>query len=239
MENILTELMKKVLITQSNYIPWKGYFDNIAQCDTFVIYDDMQYTRRDWRNRNHIKTPHGLKWLSIPVEVKGKYFQAINETVVSEPDWNLNHWKQLKHNYSKAPFFKANSNWIEEVYQTACFKTLTEINIHFLKAICLFLDIKTQFIDSREFNLVEGKTERLVSICKQLDATDYYTGSSAKDYMDEKLFLNQNINVHYFDYSNYAEYSQQNGEFCHYVTIFDLIFNTGKDAKNYMKSVIK
>ena len=75
---------KKVLITQSNYIPWKGYFSAISKVDVFVVYDEMQYTKRDWRNRNLIKTPNGLKWLSIPVEVKGKYFQKINETKVSD-----------------------------------------------------------------------------------------------------------------------------------------------------------
>ena len=91
--------MKSCIITQSNYIPWKGYFDSINQVDIFVIYDDMQYTKRDWRNRNYIKTPQGLKWLSIPVEVSGKFHQKINETLISDKSWNRSHWESIKQNY--------------------------------------------------------------------------------------------------------------------------------------------
>lgn len=226
--------MKKVIITQSNYIPWKGYFDNIAQCDVFVVYDDMQYTKRDWRNRNYIKTAQGLKWLTIPVEVKGKYFQSINQTIISEIDWNVSHCMQLKHNYNKAPYFKEFYPWVEDLYKQASFKTLTEINVHFLKSICSFLEIKTEFMDSRDFKLIEGKTERLVSICKDLGATDYYTGPSAKNYMDESLFFKENIGIKYFDYSGYHEYPQLNPPFEHGVCIWDIIFNTGTNAKNYL-----
>lgn len=226
--------MKKVIITQSNYIPWKGYFDNIAQCDVFVVYDDMQYTKRDWRNRNYIKTAQGLKWLTIPVEVKGKYFQSINQTIISEIDWNVSHCMQLKQNYNKAPYFKEFYPWVEDLYKQASFKTLTEINVHFLKSICSFLEIKTEFMDSRDFKLIEGKTERLVSICKDLGATDYYTGPSAKNYMDESLFFKENIGIKYFDYSGYHEYSQLNPPFEHGVCIWDVIFNTGANAKNYL-----
>ena len=88
---------KKVAISQSNYIPWKGYFDNIALVDEFVLYDEMQYTKRDWRNRNKLKTNQGLKWLTIPVEVKGKYYQKINETRISDRNWNVKHLNFLKH----------------------------------------------------------------------------------------------------------------------------------------------
>ena len=97
--------MKKVLITQSNYIPWKGYFDAIAIADEFVVYDDMQYTRRDWRNRNLIKTKNGLEWLTIPVEVKGKYFQKIRDTKISDPKWAIKHWSIISQNYAKAKYF--------------------------------------------------------------------------------------------------------------------------------------
>ena len=80
---------KKVAILQSNYIPWKGYFDMIASVDEFILYDDMQYTRRDWRNRNQIKTAQGLKWLTIPVCVKGKYYQKIRDTEIAKSNWAI------------------------------------------------------------------------------------------------------------------------------------------------------
>lgn len=227
---------KKLLITQSNYIPWKGYFDNINTVDEFIVYDDMQYTKRDWRNRNQIKTPQGLLWLTVPVVVKGKFFQKINETHVSEKNWGEKHWKTIIANYSKAPYFKLYKDLFETIYRDQSFTDITSINISFIKAVNSVLGIATKITDSREFDLVEGKTERLVDICKQCNATDYYTGPAAKDYMDEGLFKQDNINIHYFDYSSYPQYPQLFGEFNHYVSILDLIFNIGKDAKTYMKT---
>lgn len=229
--------MKKILITQSNYIPWKGYFDSINAVDEFVVYDDMQYTKRDWRNRNLIKTPLGPQWLTIPVEVKGKYFQKINETIIADANWGDKHWKILKSNYAKSPFFKQFKDAIEPIYYNKSLKYITEINVTFIKAINEILDINTKIIDSRQFCLVDGKTERLVDICKKTKGTDYYSGPAAKEYMDEYLFEKESIKVHYFDYSNYPIYPQLYGEFTHYVSILDLIFNVGDKAKNYMKTV--
>ncbi|MES2394534.1 MAG: WbqC family protein [Bacteroidota bacterium] len=228
--------MKKILITQSNYIPWKGYFDNINAVDEFVVYDDMQYTKRDWRNRNLIKTPLDPQWLTIPVEVKGKYFQKINETIIADPNWGDKHWKILQSNYAKAPFFKQFKDAIKPIYYNKNLLYITEINVTFIKAINEILDINTKIIDSRQFCLVDGKTERLVDICKKRNGTDYYSGPAAKEYMDEYLFEKESISVHYFDYSNYPPYPQLFGEFTHYVSILDLIFNVGDDAKNYMKN---
>jgi len=225
----------KVLISQSNYIPWKGYFDNIAACDCYVVYDDMQYTKRDWRNRNYIKTEQGLKWLSIPVEVSGKYFQQINETKISDKNWNSSHWSQIESAYKKAPYFKEFGPWIKELYMNANFAYLTEINTFFLTEFCQFLGIQTKFRDSREFQLPEGKTEKLLSICKELNTNEYFTGPAARNYMDESLFEKEKIKIQYFDYSGYKEYSQLHGSFEHGVSIIDLIMNTGTDSKNYLK----
>ena len=108
--------MKKIAISQSNYIPWKGYFDLINKVDEFILYDDAQFTRRDWRNRNKIKTPNGLQWLTIPVDVKGKYFQKINETRISDKNWGVKHWHQIKQNYSKARSFKKYKDIFEKLY---------------------------------------------------------------------------------------------------------------------------
>ena len=127
--------MKKALITQSNYIPWKGYFDAINMVDEFIIYDDMQFTRRDWRNRNKIKTKDGLIWLTIPVEVKGKYFQKINETVISDPNWGMHHWKTIQYNYHKTPYFTLYKDQFEEAFLNNDKKYLTEINLQFLQLI--------------------------------------------------------------------------------------------------------
>lgn len=225
----------KVLITQSNYIPWKGYFDSIAMVDCFVVYDDMQYTKRDWRNRNKIVTPNGLKWLSIPVEVKGKFFQKINETVIADKNWNKSHWSVIKQNYQKSAHFNEMKDWVEPLFLKCNYKYLTEINLHFIRGVMSFLNIDTSIKYSSEFNLNEDRTQRLVDISKSLGAKEYYSGPAAKNYMDESFFTKENISVNYFNYDNYKKYNQLSEEFEHGVTIFDLIFNEGNSASNFLK----
>ena len=128
--------MKRVAILQSNYIPWKGYFDLIAAVDEFILYDDMQYTRRDWRNRNQIKTPQGLQWLTVPVRVKGKFLQKINETEIEGQDWAATHWKTLAQNYRRAPHFAEVARWLEPLYLERPPLLLSELNRKCLGAGC-------------------------------------------------------------------------------------------------------
>ena len=207
--------------------------------DEFVIYDDMQYTRRDWRNRNMIKTKDGVKWLTIPVEVKGKYFQKINETKISDKTWTEVHWNTIKHSYSKAKYFDEYKNAFEELYLGCTEDFLSKVNYRFMKSLCEMLGITTPMKWSSEFQLKEEKTERLVDICRTLKATDYYSGPAAQAYMNEELFKNENIRIHYFDYSGYPLYNQLHGEFTHAVSIIDLIFNEGPNATKFMKSFNK
>jgi hypothetical protein len=227
---------KKIAILQSNYIPWKGYFDLINMVDEFILYDDVQYTRRDWRNRNIIKTPAGPMWLTVPVEVKGKYYQSIKETVVSEPEWNRKHWKTIAYHYAKADFFRDYCSFFEDLYLGSSERYLCQLNYRFLKAICQLLGIKTKISWSMDYRLVEGKTERLVDLCKQTGATEYVSGPAARDYIDENLFASEGIGLHYIDYSGYSEYPQLYPPFDHRVSIIDLILNTGPNATSYMRS---
>jgi len=228
-------MSRTAIITQSNYIPWKGYFDNIAAVDLFVVYDDMQYTKRDWRNRNLIKSAEGLIWLTIPVEVKGKYFQKIREVKVADKQWAKLHWDRIKLSYKNAPHFKEMAEWIAPLYLNCDLEYLTDINLSFIQAINQFLGIRTEIRYSSEFKLHEDRNQRLVDICKDADVTGYYSGPAAKAYMDTGLFEQNGISVHYFDYTGYPEYKQLYEGFEHGVTIFDLIFNAGPDTANYMK----
>ena len=181
--------MRKVAILQSNYIPWKGYFDLMNLVDEFILYDDVQYTRRDWRNRNKIKTHDGLKWLTIPVMVRGKYYQKIKDTIIIDPDWGKKHWLTLSHNYVNAIYFKEYKDLFEELYLCCEENYLSRINYRFLTAISKILGISTKISWSMKYDLsVEDKTEKLIQICKQADADIYISGPAAKDYMDEELF---------------------------------------------------
>ena len=230
--------MKKVAILQSNYIPWKGYFDMIAAVDEIILYDDMQYTKRDWRNRNQIKTPQGVQWLTVPVKTKGKFDQLIRETEIDGDDWREQHWKSLSANYRKAPHFAEVAKVIEPLYQTT-FRTISELNRAFIEAICGYLGITTKISNSWDYQLIEGKTERLVDLCRQAGATEYISGPSAMGYIQPQFFEEAGIKLSWFDYQGYPEYPQLWGEFTHNVSILDLIFNCGKDAPNFMRYVKK
>jgi WbqC-like protein len=232
----MDQIGKKVAIIQSNYIPWKGYFDIINRVDEFVLFDDVQYTRRDWRNRNKIKTPNSSQWLTIPVDVKGKYLQKIKDIKISDPKWKTNHWKAITSNYSKAPYFKKYYDFFEELYLDSQEKYLSEINYRFLKAICQLLGIKTQLSWSMDYQVIDGKTERLIDLCKKCGATEYLSGPSARGYIDTTLFATAGIALSYIDYTGYPEYEQLYPPFEHAVSIVDLIFNTGHDVHKYMLS---
>lgn len=228
---------KKVAIVQSNYVPWKGYFDMIALVDEFILYDDVQYTKRDWRNRNLIKTSTGLKWITIPVEVKGRYHQQINETKIADEKWAELHWDILRFHYKNAKFFKLYEEIFAELYLGLSERYLSKINYTFISKINELLGIKTTIRWSSEFELVEGKTERLLNICKEVSATHYISGPAAKSYLNESLFLDENIEVVWMDYLDYPEYNQIYPPFEHGVSILDLIFNLGPDAHLYMKNL--
>ncbi|MGY1890685.1 hypothetical protein DMX02_23680 [Pseudomonas jessenii] len=229
--------MKKVAILQSNYIPWKGYFDMIAAVDEFILYDDMQYTRRDWRNRNQIKTPQGTQWLTVPVLVKGKYHQKIRETEIDGSDWAAAHWKALVQNYSRAPFFQEIAQWLEPLYLENNYTHLSELNYRFIQAVCEYLNINTVIRHSWDYTLSEGKSERLANLCAQAGGSEYISGPAAKDYIEPKVFEDMDIKLSWFDYAGYPEYPQLWGEFTHGVTILDLLFNCGKESCTKMRYV--
>lgn len=230
--------MKKVAIAQSNYIPWKGYFDLIAAADEFILYDDMQYTRRDWRNRNQIKTPQGVQWLTVPVLVKGKYHQRIRDTEIDGTRWAETHWKALTQNYRRSRHFEEVSKWLKPLYLNESHTHLSQLNRKLLVAICGYLSIKTVISNSWDYHLPEGKTSRLVEMCRQAGGTEYISGPAARSYIEEEKFAEKGIKLTWFEYSGYPEYTQLWGNFAHGVTILDLLFNCGRDSQTYMRYTI-
>ena len=224
------QMTRSVAIVQSCYIPWKGYFDLIAAVDEFILYDDRQFTRRDWRNRNRIKTQQGTQWLTIPVETKGRYHQRIDETVESDPDWAGHHWKTLAHNYAAAPYFADYRDELETLYESVTEDRLSLVNRHFLEAINRLLGITTALTWSTDYEAEGTKTERLVSLCRAAGATAYVSGPRARSYLDEGAFAEAGIELSFFDYGDYPH-----PPFDHAVTVLDLILNTGREAPRYMK----
>ena len=203
--------------------------------DEFILYDEVQYTKNDWRNRNKIKTPQGIQWLTIPVRQES-LDQKIKDTKISDKKWNIKHWRTISQNYSKSKYFKDYKDIFEELYLTCDEEYLSEINYKFITTINEILGIKTKLRLSSEFELVDGQTEKLLGICKDCNADIYLSGPAAKDYFNEDLAKQENIKVEWMDYSGYKEYEQLNPPFEHGVTILDLIFNKGDRAKEFMKS---
>lgn len=226
-------MSKKVAILQSNYIPWKGYFDLIAKADVFVIYDEVQYTKNDWRNRNLLQTANGLQWITIPVRQES-LDQKICESKIFADNWAKKHISTLQGNYSKALHFKAYKDQVFNLYENQS-NFISEVNVSFIKGISQILGIKTEIIDSRELNLEGDRNTRLLEACKKLNATTYISGPAAKNYLDTDLFNNEGIEVDWMNYSGYQDYKQVFEPFQHGVTILDLIFNTGNDAIKYLK----
>ena len=229
--------MKKIAIVQSNYIPWKGYFDLIAAVDEFILYDDMQFTKNDWRNRNKIKTPKGLAWLTVPVGQD--ISRRIRDVEIHTATWQAKHWKTIASNYGRATHFDSVAEEIKPLYVQQQHRRLSQLNRALIEAVCALLNITTKISNSWDYSLTEGKNERLVDLCKQMGASEYISGPAAKNYIDENAFAEQGIKVSWFDYSGYPEYAQLWGEFVHGVSILDLLFNCGKDAPKYMRYVAR
>ncbi|WP_345350519.1 WbqC family protein [Actinoallomurus liliacearum] len=226
--------MKRVAIVQSNYIPWKGYFDLIAAVDEFILLDNVQFTTRDWRNRNRIKTASGVRWLSIPV-IRGARNRPINEVESGDPDWRLEHWRILTEAYRRAPHWADAAPILERLYQGCESTRLSTINRHFLEGVCDILRIRAEFSRAEDYDPTGTKTERLVDLCVKAGADEYVTGPAARAYLDESLFHDAGIDVRWFDYSGYPEYPQVHPPFDHQVSILDLIVNTGPAAARYLK----
>jgi hypothetical protein len=228
-------MSNRVIITQSNYIPWKGYFTSMRKATHFVIYDDAQYTKRDWRNRNKIITQSGPSWLSIPIDVKGKFHQKINEAKINNHSWNVDHWNKIEHSYRKSPFYQEYSKHFKDLYLKELKNVvyLTDVNNIILKKCIALLGIDIQVLDSREFDIRGGKTEKLINICNDLQAKEYFTGPAAKGYIEEDLFMKNNIKLSYYDLENFPVYQQKWDGFDHKVSILDMFFNLGDDTIKY------
>ena len=226
----------KCVILQPSYIPWRGYFHQIAKSDIFVFYDDVQYDKRGWRNRNKIRTAQGTQWLTIPVHSKGAQTKGIpiNQIKISwERNWNLEHLKSLQVNYARAPFFEEFFPLLENEYVIKD-EYLSDFTIRLTIKISEFLGIKhVKFLRSSEIKAEGTKTDRLISILENVKADHYISGPSARDYIKPEKFFSRGIGLEYMDY-NYPDYEQLFQPFEPQVSILDLLFLQGNQALNFI-----
>ncbi|MGO4170873.1 WbqC family protein [Bosea sp. TAF32] len=226
--------MTRVAIIQSSYIPWRGFFAAVALCDTFVFFDSVQFTRRDWRTRNAIKTSQGVHWLSVPIMQKGNFHAPIDGVRIADPNWWRTHLKSIEVAYRRAPHFDDIFPFVRQLFESvADLPTLSDVNQTMTTALCRALRIETRFVRDidllpREDMAAMRPTERLVKLSAVAGARAYLSGPSAKSYLDEGEFHALGIRVEWMDYSRFGEpYPQIWGAFAPAVSIVDTLLNLG------------
>ena len=222
----------RVAVIQSNYIPWRGYFDIIHDADLFVFYDDVKYTVNDWRNRNRVKTANGVAWLTIPVGNQNE--RRICDVEIRDRTWARKHWMTIEQSYRRAPGFATYSDFFRGIYAQP-WDSLSVLNQTLVRRIATdLLGIRTEMRDSREFDLQGTRGDRLLSLLQQVGATDYISGPAAMQYLDADVYAQAGVHVHWKDYSSYPEYPQLYGPFAPDVSVVDLLMNCVDRAPDYI-----
>ncbi|MFN8924406.1 MAG: WbqC family protein [Rhodospirillales bacterium] len=228
--------MKTICILQSSYIPWKGYFDIIGISDDVMVFDEAQFTKNDWRNRNRIKTARGTLWLTIPVRTSGRLGQPIDTVEIADRDWAARHWETLRQAYLHTPHFPAYETRVRGLYEKAAgLPLLSAVNLLFLRWTCATLGIRTRFVNSRAYGDHGRGAERVLGLCAAAGAGRYLSGPAGAAYLDAGAFTAAGIELAYMDYGGYPPYPQPHGTFDHAVSILDLLFCTGPEAPRHMK----
>ena len=227
---------KRVAILQSSYIPWPGYFDIIGSVDEFVMYDVVQFTKDDWRNRNRIKTADGVRWLTIPVLTAGRFGQTIAETRVAGGDWAVKHWRSLSQAYAAAPYFANYRDRFADAYRACGDQPLiSSVNRTFIDVISSELGLSTRIIDAAAHVKEGDRNQRLVDLCRALGAGVYVSGPSARTYLDIELFRRHGIDVEFVEYPAYGPYHQLHGSFEPRLSVLDMLFNVGPATTSYLR----
>ena len=223
----------KVGIIQSNFLPWLGYFDFIRETDLFIIHDDLQYTKGDWRNRNKIKTPRGVEWITVPVHYRSTS-QLIEETPVdySSP-WTRRMLNRIRESYRHAPCFEPYFSELSELLSQPA-PSISDLDLRMIHWVCRNLEISTPIRMSREYHPQGTKTERLIGILTQVQASTYLSGPAARAYLIPEMFEQAGIRLEYKQY-NYPAYEQLYPPFELGVSVIDLLFMKGKDARFYLE----
>lgn len=227
--------LKKLVVLQPSYLPWLGYFDQYHWSDVFVLYDDVQYDKHGWRNRNRIRTASGLQWLTVPVLTRGKDRpDNLDVSIDDSKPWRKKHCRSLQQAYSKAPYFDMVYPALEAVL-TKDQTLLIDLNIELLGALTELLEMPWKVVRSSELGIPGRKTGRLIGICQKFGATDYLTGDAARDYLDESAFEVAGVKVHWHGYQH-PEYRQRFDGFEPYASVVDLLFNHGPESKAILAS---
>jgi len=222
-----------VSVHQPQYLPWIGYFHKIAHSDVFVFLDNVQYKKREFQNRNKIRTKEGWLWLTVPVITKGRFTQKMKEVLIDNTsNWHKKHWQSIEMNYSKAKYFNEYKEFFKSLYEKEWDK-LIDLNVFIIKYINELLNIKIPVYYESDLNIEGEKTTRIINICKKLNADTYLSGIGGKEYLIEEEFIKTGIKLIYQNFKH-PVYTQVYPGFEPFMSIVDLLFNCGKESKNLL-----
>lgn len=226
--------MTTVAVLQPGYLPWLGFFDQMIRCDVFVYYDDVQFDKHGWRNRNRIKTPSGPQWLTVPVLHTGRHGQPINETRIDDRlPWARKHVGSIRQNYAKAPYL---ADYLPDL-EALLFRPwifLVDLDLAVVDLMCRWFKIERRVERASELGIEGEKSGRLLEICKRFSADRYLSGDAAQDYLDLELFARHSVAVDWQSY-RHPVYPQLHGEFMPYLSALDLVLNAGAESEIILK----
>lgn len=218
-----------LVVLQPGYLPWIGFFDQLRQSDTFVLYDDVQYDKHGWRNRNRVKSPGGATWLTVPVRTKGRPHQRLLDVEIdNEQRWAHQHLGTIRHLYARAPYVGRYLPHIVEVLSRR-WGRLVDLNLELLSLLTAWFDLDRTILRSSQMGISGGGTRRLVDIALETGASRYLTGDAAKDYLDVPMFAEHGIEVEWHGYGH-PTYPQQHAGFVPYLSALDLLMNCGGEG---------
>lgn len=228
--------MKIICILQPGYLPWLGFFEQMLRCRQFVIYDDVQYDKHGWRNRNRIKGPRGPEWLTAPVVAKGGP-KLINQVEIdsTQPRWARKHLAALRQHYGKAPYFKDYFPALEETLSRK-WRRLVELDMEIIKMMARWLGLRSELLLSSELGIPRSDpNKRLVDILHRLDGKVFYEGAAGKNYLNLDMFRRNGLQVVFQDYQPrpYPQQYQDQG-FVPFLSAIDLLFNCGPESPRYL-----
>lgn len=219
---------RTAVILQPSYLPWLGYFAQMARADVFVVYDDVQYDKHSWRNRNRIKTAHGVQWLTVPVATHGKNKPLNSEVQIAGQDWRRKHLATIRQQYAKSPFFERYIGVFEDLYGRE-WTNLLELNHAAMLSLADALGLTREIRFASTLGIGGAGAPRLIEICRALGAARCYEGAAGRNYIDDALFASAGIELEYQDY-RHPEYPQLHGPFEPFLSVIDLLFNCGPES---------
>ena len=226
--------MTTLTALQPGYLPWLGFFEQMKSADVFVLYDDVQFDKHGWRNRNRIKCSHGLQWLTVPVRQHGKPRIADVE-IDQTKQWARKHIASIRQCYAAAPHLEPYATELEEIL-SGPWRLLADLDEAVIALLAGWLRVETTVVRSSRIDVHGERTERLVALCRHFGADRYRSGDAARAYLEVEPFEREGIEVEWQNL-DHPVYSQLHGEFVSHLSALDLIFNCGYESAAFIAAI--